>query len=207
MYCGMFNFLQYTLKASDVKFVPANNFEIFIASLTWQMSSWLCELDHLLTGLQSLLQLGTYYSNLQNTQKLYMIIINTSAPTTSQSLYDKQQCSAIPHNCVCWYSRHVKYCVTVCPMLAFMLTQYTDCLTSSHVFSMPMWLLCSHSKICFCSRQGIIMHLLFIKLMPYWSIFFYPWFHCLPHMWPSTKYTFLASKTQHLLLLLHLYFL
>ena len=50
-------------------------------------------------------------------------------------------------------------------MVTFMLTQYADSHLSSCVFSIPIWLLCSCSRICFCNRQGIIMHLPFIAML------------------------------------------
>ena len=45
---------------------------------------------------------------------------------------------------------------------AFILIQHTVCLTRSHAFSIPMWLLSNWSKICFCNAKGIIIHLPFI---------------------------------------------
>ena len=42
--------------------------------------------------------------------------------------------------------------------------QYTYSLMSRCVFSIPMWWLCSCSRICFSNRQGIFMHLPFIAV-------------------------------------------
>ena len=44
---------------------------------------------------------------------------------------------------------------------AFMPIQYMDLHTSSVVFSIPIWLLCSWFNICFCSSLGIMSHLPF----------------------------------------------
>ena len=37
-------------------------------------------------------------------------------------------------------------------------------LTWSHIFSVPIWLLCSWSNICFCNVKDMIIHLLYIAL-------------------------------------------
>ena len=59
-------------------------------------------------------------------------------------------------------SKYVAHCLNMCSILVFMLIQYTDYLARSHFFSIPMWLLCSWSSICFCNEKGIITHLSFI---------------------------------------------
>ena len=43
--------------------------------------------------------------------------------------------------------------------------QYTDALVRSHIFSIPMWLLCSWSSICICNEKGMIIHLVFITTL------------------------------------------
>ena len=48
---------------------------------------------------------------------------------------------------------------------AFLLIQYPDSLARSHVFSIPMWLLCNWSSICFCKAEDIIIHLSFIATL------------------------------------------
>ena len=53
--------------------------------------------------------------------------------------------------CICWYSRHMVHCFAIYSMSVFMLIQCTDSLTRGHVFSMPIWLLCTCSSICFCN--------------------------------------------------------
>ena len=49
-------------------------------------------------------------------------------------------------------------------MSAIGVIQSTDSLARRHVFSMPMWLLCNCSRICFCTRNGIIIYLFFIVM-------------------------------------------
>ena len=61
--------------------------QYFMVSQTQQMSSWLYDLGYLLTGLLPFLQLETYCSNLQFTEGLLLLIMNTAAPTTSKELH------------------------------------------------------------------------------------------------------------------------
>ena len=55
--------------------------------------------------------------------------------------------------------------ITMHPMSAFMLIQYTDSLTRSHIFSIAMWLLCSWCSICVCNEKGVLIHLPFIATL------------------------------------------
>ena len=164
----MFSFLQNSLKASDVKFVPASE-TIFHGSPTWQMLFG-CVNQVICWQACNLLYNWELAVVIYNTQKVY---INHKYSSTNHlprfSQYD--MCSPVSNCCLHWYSRHVEHCFTVCSMLAFILTQYTDDLIGSCVSSMPMWLLCTCSRICFCNRQGIIMCSPFIA------------------MWPSTDHT------------------
>ena len=51
------------------------------------------------------------------------------------------------------------HCFTTYWMSVYKLIQYTDYLMWRHVSSMPMSLLCSCSRICYCEKEGKIMHL------------------------------------------------
>ena len=87
--------------------------------------------------------------------------MKTSAPTTSHGFQLFHNAMLI-WNCAHLYSKCMVYCWTIHSVLAFILIQYTDSLTCSHVFSIPIWLLCNWSNICFSNAKGIIIHLVFI---------------------------------------------
>ena len=91
--------------------------------------------------------------------------MNVSALIVSHVLPGISYCNALSCGCICCYSRHMAHCLTIFSLSIFVLVQYTNSLTSSCVFSMPMGLLCSCSSSCFCKIQGIIIHLSFMTIL------------------------------------------
>ena len=88
--------------------------------------------------------------------------MNTSGPLISQGLLVFYNIMPFLGYCIHWYSNHMVYCLTTHSISAFMLIKYTDSLARSHVISIPMWLLCSWSSMCFCNENVMIIQLPFI---------------------------------------------
>ena len=69
---------------------------------------------------------GICHIKIQCTIKSIILIVNTSAPTTSWGLYGIPYGIVFSCGCICWYPMHVAHCSALFSMSVFRFIQYND---------------------------------------------------------------------------------